>query len=263
MTDFNELRAKIVKFFEDHPVDITSGRDPRTGEEWFKVEGLPKLPPEWAIAVGVIGHNARSALDHLVYALAFEGGGDPEDERTGFPIYPSREDYFRVNGRTKLSNRDMALAGVEERWRKKIDDLQPYQRGDVADRHPLATLVHITNRDKHKTTNAPHIALETPKFLVGLLGHQHPESMTVVTGLPGNPNAPFQVHAGNLGTKSRRHPQKLAFFIDGQQRANTKVRLNVAFGTAVNDKYVYPSSIKRAITRVEVILREFEPAFGP
>lgn len=262
MDEFNDLHAKIVEFLKDHPLNFTSGRDPHTGDEWYQVEGLPKAPREWGIAVGSIGHHARSALDQMVYALAFEGGGNPESKKTTFPIYMSRDDYFSVVKKTKLTKRDTALAGVDEKWKKKIDDLQPYNRLHMAEYDPLATLVNISNRDKHRTTNAPNFALETPLFTGGIGGHQHPESLAIFYNARVDPNQPSDMKARNLGKVSSRYPKQGAFFFDRKQRVDDKLGVEVAFG-GIARTYSYTRQIKRAIEHVETIIVEFEPAFGP
>lgn len=59
------------------------------------------------------------------------------------------------------------LKGVATRFRRIIDDVQPYQRGRRAYRDPLAVLSTISNRDKHNDVYVCVAAAET--FTVKLI----------------------------------------------------------------------------------------------
>jgi len=49
-------------------------------------------PAEWSAIIGDAVHNARSALDHLAFALV-EANGGSADENTTFPITDKPEGY--------------------------------------------------------------------------------------------------------------------------------------------------------------------------
>jgi hypothetical protein len=111
--------------------------------------------PEWEIDIGQIGIQARSALDYLIQQLIIDSGNDPARGRPQFPIFRDRDQYFDKRGKSP-SFRDNMLKGVDERYRRVIDQFQPYQRGGRVDDDPLSVLDTVTNRDKHRDI---HVAL--------------------------------------------------------------------------------------------------------
>lgn len=105
-----------------------------------------KPPPlEASLLVGEAIHNARSALDHLAWALVESEGGSP-DENTRFPIMPKGQtaDRYGVHPPPHISGgvADSALAIIER--------LQPYQRGSDYERDRLWILDRLWNEDKHR-----------------------------------------------------------------------------------------------------------------
>lgn len=104
------------------------------------LQGVPKDPPPrvTGVLVGETVQNLRTALDYLVYALAwFDTGPDPEGKRkTQFPICDTPEAFER--------RRDTWLEGVSDDHRIAIEWLQPYKG-----RKWLADLRDISNLDKH------------------------------------------------------------------------------------------------------------------
>jgi hypothetical protein len=115
---FDALRLEVIQFFEDNPADLVVEDDPNTGEKVVYFAQEPVLPRDWGLDVGQLVNNARTALDHLVYALAIEGGGNPEEAKTAFPIFEDRDEYWKVRGRgaRKTTVRDQYLDGVDETW---------------------------------------------------------------------------------------------------------------------------------------------------
>jgi hypothetical protein len=101
----------------------------------------------WADDMAEIAYQARSALDVLMPQLVVAGGNSAK-RGTQFPIFLDQAGYV-APGRGGASSRDKMLKGVATRYRKIIEDFQPYQRGRGAWRDPLAVLQTISNRDKH------------------------------------------------------------------------------------------------------------------
>jgi hypothetical protein len=104
------------------------------------LQGMPEEPPPRVLGVliGETVQNLRTALDYLVYALAwFDTGPDTAGERkTQFPICDSPGEYKR---KAKIW-----LEGVSDDHAAAIEWLQPYKG-----RKWLASLRDISNLDKH------------------------------------------------------------------------------------------------------------------
>lgn len=102
-------------------------------------------PPRLSILVGDVVHNARSAIDHLAWALVRFNRRTPS-RKCSFPICDD-EDAFNERG-VKI------IAGVGRRAESIIRGLQPYQLKADAHGHPLWLLQYLSNADKHRQLNA-------------------------------------------------------------------------------------------------------------
>lgn len=114
---FEDLQREIQEFFHKHPCEIACRSETATGRQTVKVPEPPELPRRWGLLLGEACHNARSALDHMVYALA---GSTTETSRTSFPIFENCDDYWKTSrrGRRATTARDRYLAGVDENSKK-------------------------------------------------------------------------------------------------------------------------------------------------
>ncbi len=111
-------------------------------------------PPflDFGIAIGEFSYQVRSAMDHIIYALAeFPASLSPRDldraERTtSFPISLVRNDSF-IDSQIQY-----VRASIRPAVRKVVDAVQPYQRGnrDQARTDPLALLDEVNRIDKHR-----------------------------------------------------------------------------------------------------------------
>ena len=79
------LSESVRDYLLAHPTPIELATEGT--EAVVRVAEPPGYPQEWAAHLGEACGNARAALDHLVYALAFDAGGDPDESRTQFPIF--------------------------------------------------------------------------------------------------------------------------------------------------------------------------------
>jgi phage terminase large subunit GpA-like protein len=121
---------------------------------------IDREPDEsWADDMAEIAYQARSALDVLIPQLVVDSGNTAQ-RGTQFPIFSDQAAYV-TPGRNGKSKRDTMLKGVASRYRKVIEDAQPYQRGRGAYRDPLAILQTISNRDKHNDVYVCVAAAET------------------------------------------------------------------------------------------------------
>jgi hypothetical protein len=117
------------------------------------VHNLRPLPIEWGLAVVDIGHNWRSALDHVAWTLVERGTRppstltEPQRRRVMFPV---QEHPPGTGGFTAIAAR--RLPGIGREYRAIVRRQQPYMRGKRrAPRHPLTLLTAINNGDKHRT----------------------------------------------------------------------------------------------------------------
>jgi hypothetical protein len=257
---FDALHESVVAFFRANPCGIVTNSDPQTGKQTFKVPEPPILPRSWGLDLGQACHNARSALDQMIFALAAIGGGGHERDRTAFPIYENRDEYLRMQGRgtRRCTVRDRLLAGVPEEWRQKVDDIQPYCRLENAYLDPLAVLADITNRDKHRLLQVAHVVIETPAFRVWSTGSDRFGAFEISYNLrsPEQPDAniKFEYRGGHSLFPS-------GVVMQPKTQVDDRLGLSVIFGEPPRDFTL--QQIKDAIGWTESILAWFEPAFSP
>jgi hypothetical protein len=103
-----------------------------------------ELPAAWALIVGDILHNIRSALDNLAFALVevarIPRVSDPE--RGLFPIWPSHKEFKDI--------RERDIGGMAPEAQAIIESLQPYRREDSLHFSRLYLLNELANVDRHR-----------------------------------------------------------------------------------------------------------------
>jgi len=100
----------------------------------------PELVLEWSLIAGDCVHNARSALDHLVWNLVLQNRSVP-NRNNGFPV----ERKPTTAGHMARSK----LRGVHPVIVEAIHGLQPWKGGAGAG-HWLWVLAQLNNVDKHR-----------------------------------------------------------------------------------------------------------------
>lgn len=107
------------------------------------------VPDRLGLIMGDAVHNTRSALDHLVWALAEAGAKyqgvtltDSDERGLQFPTAKSQESFDNNKPRSLKCVPDAAVAYIEGRQPFTLDD---------PDRHFLAQLSTLDNTDKHRT----------------------------------------------------------------------------------------------------------------
>jgi hypothetical protein len=144
-----DLKGQIEAFRQTRPYRMALEGDIDNGEYAVIFRPLP-LPKEIALTIGDCIANLRSALDHLVYAVAWLDSGTPQDD-TQFPITDSPEKFESAKRRGRL-------AGMSDEHVAYIELLQPYNGGGW-----LATLRDLSNPDKHM-----HVVVAGPQTLADI-----------------------------------------------------------------------------------------------
>jgi hypothetical protein len=156
------VREQIAAFREREPAPFgfraETAPGPDNSFEYVLYAVVRELPPrELAPIIGDAIHNMRSALDHLVYALA-----PPEvreKSRTQFPIFTD-ESQFKVRGAPMI-------AGIVGDERTLIEHVQPYAASNLPCNDPLAILSKLSNLDKHRLLVPIIAAVSTTDTWVG------------------------------------------------------------------------------------------------
>ena len=147
-----EVRERIrVEFFDE--------------EEKFNVSlgstAYPHEFVEWSVTIGEIVYNLRSALDHLVWQLVRDNGGQPSRANM-FPIVSLEN---RNNWGSVSKNN---LKGVSDAMKERIKGLQPFAGlGAPYDVTALSKLNHLSNVDKHRRS------LQLTRSITGLRGDRN------------------------------------------------------------------------------------------
>lgn len=139
---FNEMSFRYLK---TEPYKIV----PELGPEVIRIDCIvtAEPPPALAYIVGDFVTNIRAALDYIAWELFSKFG--PTDWKEGqqrriiFPIIPSKPDFTKVDGSTKL----LREANIPAPALDVIESVQPYHAGYES----LKSLNLLVNRDKHRT----------------------------------------------------------------------------------------------------------------
>jgi len=164
---FDGVRAKLDRADQhlrtlQHAFDLWVGGetyeivdviDYDTGEDILTFRWVTAQPyVEWGLLVGDCVHNLRSALDHLVYALAVNSSGvdpPPNARRLQFPIADQKNAF--------AAERNRKLKGLPEHLVSKIEGCQPYHRFGP---NPLTIIREVSNMDKHRVVPVAVSTLE-------------------------------------------------------------------------------------------------------
>jgi len=176
MADLAGVRAKLRRadefrrayddlfrdYLESDPYRIIFEFDQASGWHTFRwsVDSEPPLEDLALIFSDILG-NLRSTLDYLVWQLVLTGGRKP-GRQTAFPII-KRENDWAVQGGS-------ALRGVPKEWAELIERMQPFQRYDRPDLHPLAILEHVNNLSKHRFLPAAVLTADSFSYLINVAG---------------------------------------------------------------------------------------------
>jgi hypothetical protein len=110
--------------------------DPNARDFFFRFQD--QLRDEAALIISEFALHARTALDYIVFALAWRDTGG-EQKRTQFPINEFPKDF--------VANRQGCLKHLTDEHVTMIEEFQPYKGLRL---RPLLTLHRLSNRDKHR-----------------------------------------------------------------------------------------------------------------
>jgi hypothetical protein len=135
-----DLNAAIQTFYSTNPYEVSTKRDPETGNLAHYMVRADPIPATIVMIAGDALNNLRSTLDHLAQQLYLVGsGGSVFRDQTSFPIAETPKKFKSV------------LWGKVEGMRQDAIDairaLEPYTGGKGAD---LWTFHRLNNIDKHR-----------------------------------------------------------------------------------------------------------------
>jgi hypothetical protein len=164
------LETGIHAFFSRNVYRIVRNDDPKT-EQWVWIVRISeRIPLRFAVIVGEIVYDLRSALDQLICSFI-----DPAKlhRGSGFPIMTTLQE-FETNGMTKIQ-------GVPASVVRAIKEIKPYQGGNdalwrfhklsIGEKHRLPVLVgaayksftvsvNFPARDGRPAARSPELALK-------------------------------------------------------------------------------------------------------
>lgn len=163
----NRLRKGTADFLDSDPYGITPEYDAKVAQQIFRMKIKRRPPIDLALTIGDCIHNARSALDQLIWQIAiWETNGNPP-ERISFPIFKDRPGFenwlarfatdFRPRTKTTLRGcqpyfrayRRYDTEGLPYHFGKWLEGMDAPAFDDPLD-HPLWLLHEISNEDKHR-----------------------------------------------------------------------------------------------------------------
>ena len=144
-THLQAYRRELMLWRDRNPYSISKERNEDFTRFYvvLQVTESPNLE-DWTLIIGDCIHNLRSALEHLVYAIAVHESGQnppPKEDRLAFPIVDKPTDFKEASRR---------IATLSDDVRAAIESVQPYNRTHPIVPPPLTLLREFEKTDKHK-----------------------------------------------------------------------------------------------------------------
>lgn len=197
------LNDEIGAYVETYPFALSyeSEIESRDVVGRFIVTELP--PSMWAVQIGEIVHNLRSALEHAVWQLVLDNGQTPVIGQTGFPVFNDEVSYLQGRGRRPPGV--AMLKGVPDEARDFITSIQPYQskaRGLDPREDALCVLHELWNTDKHRLLHVVALGLLAQRFQFAIEGSLDIRELRVGSRIlkDGTEVARFPAPEGGKGT---------------------------------------------------------------
>ncbi len=164
----------------------------------------------------------RSALDHLALELATTFTSpvpDDIEKDSEFPIFGNHDGTGQTRFHTLRRRGSLAgqpapssglskIRGIDPKAQAIIEGLQPYNRGNTYDSHPLWQLTLLNNIDKHRSLHVVGAAMSGASLPVG-----RPGSWLNVAGMgiPGNEHHTIEI-MGDIAAEGRTKVARWAMF---------------------------------------------------
>jgi len=156
----NTLTSEIGPFIEGdlHPA---GGGEFDIEDDWTVIKWgeVAPIPVRWPLVLGDFLHNARSCLDHLVYALVIANQGNA-GKLTQFPIYATEKEWTPDIEERDPTAKPNPIEGVSSEAFQAIREMQPFRERTpkTRERDGLMHLLRMSNADKHRLlhTGAVH-----------------------------------------------------------------------------------------------------------
>jgi|ERR1035441_2800083 hypothetical protein len=159
--DFNTPVGEEYEFLEDGWVIL----------KWGEIK---PTPPTWPLHLGDYLHDLRSALDHMIYAIAV-ANGHPDPDHTQFPIYDALAKWTEDIEQRDPTLKPSPVAGLPDQVIEDIKSLQPFRhKSDKARKKDhLMRLLRMSNADKHRrlyasmlsTGKIQHLRFDPPGYI--------------------------------------------------------------------------------------------------
>jgi hypothetical protein len=185
------LHSEIRAFQDRRSYCVKGEFDAQRSGYSFRLHITEWPPITWGVDIGEIVHNARSALDNLVWQLVILNGKEPE-KWNSFPIFDDKpkKGFARVVRGT--SDKPGCLAGVHKDAVTIIESAQPYHGGLA---NGLTALDALWNMDKHRFLMPTFITIIDPE-LIGPIYRANEDAEIV--GEPVYPDVGWQKDGAEL-----------------------------------------------------------------
>ncbi len=147
------VHDEIGAFFELQPYRTVLQKVDTDGLEYVLRGYIAHPPPEMLpLIIGDCLQNMRTALDHLVWAMAIAHSGQEPPFKTSFPIYTNRDAFHdrKSSGKPTPGSGLKRIEVLPEAAQALIESFQPYHCRDEYDSH-LWVLNEFSRIDRHRT----------------------------------------------------------------------------------------------------------------
>lgn len=135
--DLEALHREVVTFLGEHVYSVLREDDPKTAEHLLGIR-IARPPADWGRRVGHIVNDLRTALEYLVYQLAWLDSGAIQSG-TQFPICDTPDAFTAELKKGRLK-------GLSPTHVEAIESSQPYEYGGLW----LRQVRELSNIDKHR-----------------------------------------------------------------------------------------------------------------
>lgn len=236
-SQLDSLRLDMDAFSSGVPPPFALG-DPKISPDhsrWvYPLKLRRPMPLAWAVVLGEVVHDLRSALDHCIYQLTLDSRGK-ELQRTGFPISDKPANWLQHGGKKTADNplgfaEQCAMYQIRGVGKGVVDYIKRLQPHQMANPHTSAlwSLHLLWNQDKHRLLLLWGVQLNDKGSELKVEGADRPGKVTLARGLLRDGNdavtTTFQGPA-TKGTFGGKLNMSLAFANPADKRPDVNDRL--------------------------------------